>query len=425
MAVRHNACTSHHYYSSYMKQLRILITNNTLAGYGGTEVYARELAIALQKHGHYPILFSTELGTVANELHSVAIPVIDDLNKLAQAPDLIHGQHHLETMMALLHFPNVPAIYFCHGWLPWQEAAPHFPNIRKYVAVDDLGFQKLNMTSGIAESQIRIIHNAIKMDVFLPKRNISQHPIRAAIFSNDPAQSSSIHVIRAACLACGINMVDTLGAIDKNPIAQPQSVLCNYDIVFAKGRCALEALATGCAVVLSDMGRMGSIVTPENIVTLRHLNFGIRTMPNPVRQDALVQEIKRYNVEDITYTRSYIRENACFDRFCQRILTLYDEALNDDWTTNPLEQARAASLYIKTLRATFQRTQEYPLKMQQHIAVIDIDRASLKSNLERLKEENQQFLESLMALEQSRVWYLIKKISKWWIWLRARATKAN
>ena len=112
--------------------MRVLITNNTLDTRAGSELYVRDLASALLRRGHNPVAYSTRLGAVAEELRSATIPVIDDLNLLTVPPDIIHGQHHLEAMTAMLHFPDTPAVYFCHGWLPWEEMAPRFPTNQRF-----------------------------------------------------------------------------------------------------------------------------------------------------------------------------------------------------------------------------------------------------------------------------------------------------
>src|SRR5438093_10582557 len=116
--------------------MRVLITNHTLAGRGGSELYVRDTATELLKRGQIPIAYSTALGEVARELEATNISVVDDLNKLTVAPDLIHGQQHMELMTALLHFPGVPAIQFIHNSRSWYEKQVQFPRILRYVAVD-------------------------------------------------------------------------------------------------------------------------------------------------------------------------------------------------------------------------------------------------------------------------------------------------
>ena len=115
--------------------MQILITNNTLANRAGTELYVRDIALGLLARGHKVSAYSTRLGDVARELSAAGVVVTDNLDTLP-TPDIIHGHHHLDTMTAVLHFPQAPAIYICHGPTPWEEAAPRFPRIFAYVAVD-------------------------------------------------------------------------------------------------------------------------------------------------------------------------------------------------------------------------------------------------------------------------------------------------
>ena len=370
-----------------MKQLRILITNNTLDRHAGSEVYARDLAMALLAHGHFPILFSTVLGAVAEELRQATIPVVDDLSKIAEAPDLIHGQHHMETMMAILHFPDVPALYICHGWLPWEEDAPLVPSIRRYVAVDDLCFERLNSVCGIPASRIQVIRNAVKMNIFAPRTELPVRPKSALIFSNHPAQSPAVDIIRRACLAFGMERVDTMGAVANTSVSKPQEVLGAYDVVFAKGRSALEALAVGCAVVVCDIGRLGEMVTSGNVERLRRLNFGVRTIQQPLTKEGLQEQLVCYQAHDMPAVQRYIRQNADFDAFFKQILALYDDVLLDKTPIDPLVQSRAASAYIHSLKRVLLETNKYPQKMLEHVAAVDMDRGRLNTQLISLSAE--------------------------------------
>ena len=106
--------------------MRILLTNNTLARRAGTELYIRDLAMELMRRGHRPVAYSTELGEVAEELRAATVPVMSSLESLGEAPDIIHGHHHYDTLAAMMWFPETPAIYYCHGWLPWEETPLRF-----------------------------------------------------------------------------------------------------------------------------------------------------------------------------------------------------------------------------------------------------------------------------------------------------------
>src|SRR5437868_214948 len=149
--------------------MRILLTNNTLAAHAGSELYIRDLAVELMRRGHQPVAYSTHLGAVAEELRAATIPVIDRLELLGEPPDIIHGQHHYETLSALLRFPTTPALYYCHGWLPWEEATLRHPNIFHYVAVDELCRERLIAEGGIHPGRIEVIFNFFDERLF-PRR---------------------------------------------------------------------------------------------------------------------------------------------------------------------------------------------------------------------------------------------------------------
>jgi hypothetical protein len=107
--------------------MRILFTNHRLADYTGTELFIRELASTLQTRGHQVGVFSTVLGKVAEELRGAGVETVCDFKHLSFDPQIIHGQHHLETIAALSAHPGIPAIYFCHSSSAWQEIPPMHP----------------------------------------------------------------------------------------------------------------------------------------------------------------------------------------------------------------------------------------------------------------------------------------------------------
>jgi hypothetical protein len=123
--------------------MRVLLTNNTLNLRAGSELYVLDVATELMRRGHHPVAYSTILGPVADELRAATVPVIQTLDALGEPPDIIHGQHHYDALSAMLWFPETPAIYYCHGWIPKEESTLRFPRILRYVAVDELCRERL------------------------------------------------------------------------------------------------------------------------------------------------------------------------------------------------------------------------------------------------------------------------------------------
>ena len=230
-------------------------------------MYVRDVALSLLRRDHHPVAFSMRLGPVAEELRAATVPVVSDLEAVGEPPDVIHGHHHLETMIALLHFPGVPAISFCHGWLPWEENAPRFPRILRYVAVDEACRDRLVAESGAPPLGSRCCGASWISDgsalAALPPL-----PLRALVFSNAASEATHLPPVREACARLGIAL-DVAGLASGRVASRPEDLLPAYDLVFAKARAALEALAVGAAVIVCDAAGLAGRVTTSNLERLR------------------------------------------------------------------------------------------------------------------------------------------------------------
>jgi len=339
-----------------LRGLRILITNHFLRGRTGSELYVCELATNLLRRGHSPIVYSPQLGHTARELRSATVPVVDNLDAIGSAPDLIHGQHHVETMSALLRFPNTPAVFICHGWLPFEETPPKHPRILRYVAVDDTCLDRLVSENGIAEERVEVILNSVDLEQFLPRAPLPARPARALVFSNGAKETTHLGAVREACRRRDLSL-DVIGSDAGNVATRPQDVLGQYDIVFAKARCALEAMAVGSAVVLCDIKGAGPMVTANELDGLRRLNFGIRTLREEIDADVLEKEIARYDPADAATVSQRIRSSAGREAAIDQIVALYEEVISEFETGGPRDpdaEGRAEAAYLRDLNRHFE-----------------------------------------------------------------------
>ena len=335
------------------RPLCILITNIYLTSRTGTEVVVRDLALGLYAAGHLPMVYSTELGDIARDIAAAGIPVMDDLSRLPHSPDVIHGHHHVETVQALQHFPEACGIFVCHDRLAWHDTPPLFPRVLRYVAVDLNCRERLAESGLIPDGRIRVIHNWVCADRFPSRLPLPPFPRRALIFSNYAGIYTHREAIEEACGALNIR-VDVIGSRAGTAVDRPEEILGTYDLVFAKARCALEAMATGAAVVLCDTRGLGPLVTAGEVKVLREWNFGMRCLSMPLDPSLIKEEIGRYDPHDARAVSTYIRQNASFDGALDRYVRLYEEVLAEH-RARPSADADEARDY---LRATVQRLGE-------------------------------------------------------------------
>jgi hypothetical protein len=339
--------------------LRVLITNVTLASRSGTEVYVRDLAAGLLAAGHAPLVYSTDLGELAGEIGRATVPVVDDLAALSRPPDVIHGHHAPETLTALLHFPGVPAVAVCHDWDAWHDTPLLFPRVRRYVAVDETCRDRLLDRHGLPPGRVEVRLNAVDLDLFPPRAPLPPLPGRAAAFASPGLPGDHLPAVRAACARDGLPL-DEIGGADGPTHARPGELLGRYDLVFAKARCALEALAVGAAVVLCGGQGLGGLVTAERFDGLRRRNFGRRTLREPLRAETVLREMGRYDPADAAAVSRRVRAEAGLTAAVADWVALYRAVIAEAQAepADPAAEARAAAAALRDLTPFYRPLRE-------------------------------------------------------------------
>jgi glycosyltransferase involved in cell wall biosynthesis len=313
--------------------LRILITNRVLLNGSGTETVTRDLALELRKLGHEAVTYSPVVGPVAKQIRAQGTPVFTDIHQINFVPDVIHGHHHAQALTALLQFPDTPAIFVCHDATAWHDDPLIFPRVLRYVAVDHRCQKRFEETPQIPRENIRVLFNAVDLSRFKPRPLLPGKPRRAAIFSNYATKETHTNPVTRACKRLGIAL-DVIGKGFNTSTFKPEEVLPAYDIVFAKARCALEAMAVGSAVVLCDFPGLGAMVDCANFTQLRQLNFGAGALVHPLDPELIAAEINKYDAHEAHRVSERARADACLTGAAVEWLELYNEVIAENALLN-------------------------------------------------------------------------------------------
>jgi hypothetical protein len=216
----------------------------------------------------------------------------------------------------------------CHDRRAHISAPPRLSRILRYVAVDYNCLERLTGEYGIPQQLTRVIYNSVDTGRFLPRPPLPEHPQRALVFSNYAGPGHCLDAIQQACALMNLP-VDVIGSIAGNSCATPEQIIGGYDLVFAKARCALEAMAVGAAVVLADTPGLGPLVTSGEIEALRPWNFGARLLREPLDPAGIVRQVRRYDAADASAVSSYIRERAALSTALEQYVRLYEEIMEE------------------------------------------------------------------------------------------------
>ena len=332
----------------------------------GTETHARDLALRLRKKPFQIAIYSPLCGDLADELRGQGIVVVDNLDDLPFTPDLIHGHHHVETMTALLRYPDTPGIFVCHDGSAWHDKAPNFPRILRYVGVDLRCKNRLIKDLG-TEKSVSVIHNSVDLDRFTKRSPLREKPKRAVLFSHYASSDTHLPCVKEACDRSGISL-EVIGRASGNPVSAPESVLGNFDLVFGKARCAMEAMAVGCAVVLIDQKGCGPLVSPGNFERLRPLNFGRLACDQKLSPEAILTQLEQYSPENAQEVCRLAREKLSLDFMAKSFADLYTEVLAE-WESGKADREPENLFVSRYLSGHF----DYPWITQAKQAAAEIE----------------------------------------------------
>lgn len=313
----------------------------------------------------------------------------------------------MPALTALLRFSQVPAIYFCHGWHPQEESPLHFPRILRYVAVSQACYDRL-IANGIAETKIQILLNFVDLERFQPRGPLPSKPKNALIFSNEANEQNVIPIIRQACAQQGIHL-NVVGVGTNNSTDVPEHILEEYDIVFAVGKSALEALAVGTAVIVCDYGKIGPLVSMGNVHQMRQLNFGLRSLINPLTTEAVLREIALYDRDDVHQVSKFIRQDACKNQCIEQLIMLYKDVIHEYKTVRLSlsigSELNAASQYLQSVSdnlrtsAIEEKFQKIDVEMEK-FQTLDNDIKNLGKEFKNLDTQIKIFDDNLQILDR-------------------------
>ena len=307
--------------------MKILLAVCCMAYRTGAELFVHDVAQALHRRGHSVVVYAPIMGDMVDGLRQRCIACVVDLKQIADAPDLIVGNTRDDTVACLAHFLGVPAVSICHDRTASHGQPPLFTRVRRYAAVDANCAERLSLESGIPSAGIAIVSNGVDLQRFRPRPPLPERPRRAAIFSNYATESPDTRAIRSACESLGLSL-EVIGQGVGRQAAAPEEVLGEFDLVFAKARCAMEAMAVGCAVILLNEGMgLAGLVTTDQMREWHRWNFGRRLMQAPIDHDTVRREVLRYDVADAARVSDYVRTHVSLEATTDAIESLAREVL--------------------------------------------------------------------------------------------------
>ena len=254
------------------------------------------------------------------------LTVVNDLAAVPWAPEAIHGHHAWETTLAGLRWPQAGLISFCHGAQPWQEAPCRLPWVHRYVVVGEASRNRLVGEEGIAPEKVETLFNFVDLARHGQHVVPASPPRRVLVLSNHLKRGRGLDLIETACHTAGF-LLEVVGEASGQAQDDPRPFLARADVVLALGRSALEAMATGCALIVCGTERLGPVVTPENFDFLRARNFGFTCLTDLLTPERLAERLRSFDPKQCAAVTLRVRGEAGLEPAVNRLESLYAEAM--------------------------------------------------------------------------------------------------
>jgi hypothetical protein len=170
-------------------------------------------------------------------------------------------------------------INMIHGLLP-RPGLPGYSDVDHYCCVSIHAKAKTHVLTETAWSDIEMLPNFFDERRFT-KISSPTGARKALIFSSRTPEQSRER-LRSVLSPLGFE-VDHIGYGGGEPTTEPERLLAEYDVIFAVGRSAIEAVASGAHVVLWDFGIIGPAVTEDNFWSCVTSNFDLASNALPWR----------------------------------------------------------------------------------------------------------------------------------------------
>jgi hypothetical protein len=202
---------------------------------------------------------------------------------------------------------------------------------------------------GIEKERISVIPNFVNLTRFSEVRKPPDQPRRALLFHGAGFSDAELRELDRACRRADLSL-DKIGGAFGNPQPRPEVFLMEYDLVFAIGKCALEAMSCGCAVMTILPGLAGSLVDSGNFAQWAHSNFSPRyfTSGRQISTDWLTEELKHYAPNEILEVSAKVRREHDLGGAVTALEAAYDHAIAS-FVETPHTRKAEFSVYLERL----------------------------------------------------------------------------
>ena len=373
--------------------MRFVMANRLLDHAGGTEVHLLTVAEQLQRLGHEVCMYSPKLGPFADHVRRRGVDIAAELRDLPEGCDVVLTQDALVVYDLAERYPSAfHAFRICGDVFDFQLPPQLDGIVDMIVALSDR-YARLAGACAVNAPVLRL-RVPIDSDRLLPVAPIRPRPQRAVLLGNYPDRDQ---LVRDAWERNGVEVI-RVGAHPTRQRYDLSAALADADIVVAKGRAALDAMACGRAVSLFDVFGGDGWVTPSSYAAIEADNFAGQATSRVIGIAELERDLADYDPGMGAANRDLIAQHHDARRHAVELVNAITERQPSERPASPLlELGRLTALQwsreqrVRELlgeRAAFvERVQHAEQRAADKDAAAERHRAELEARLSQAERQ--------------------------------------
>jgi hypothetical protein len=268
--------------------MRFVLGNFCMARAGGAEVHLLTLGEQLRRLGHEATIYAVELGPYADYVRQHGFDVAGELGELPSECDVVLAQDTIVSHDLMARYPQALQTFrICSDLYDFAQP-PQLPGATDLVLVLSDRYARLAQACAV-QAPLQRLRVPIDTNRVVPIGSIRARPKRAVVLGN---YGSRRELVRETWSRLGIEVTEIGGAKQRYDLS---AALAGVDIVVAKSRAALDAMACGRAVYIYDFIGGDGWVTPDNYAALEADNFAGHGTSRVIDGAALERDLADYD----------------------------------------------------------------------------------------------------------------------------------
>lgn len=297
-----------------------------MSGRSGTEIATRDIALRMTAHGHSVEIYTGAMGPLTAALAEqgvVCSSAVDDLS----VPDIIHLNHQRFAEKVLERFSSVPAIVHCQDANHSNAQCFLQPNIMGWFGVSIACRQRIADDTGVSFNEVGMLPNYYDpRQISVRVSQLPAKPRRWLLVAEKPDTGKLVVLVRLLSYLFRARLTVVGPAIGRTIDNLPEECL-SHDLVFGSARCALEAAASGAAVIVCDPRGISGFLGATQWKSWKDHNLGLGSFNGRPSFLALMNAIRAYDPHDATAASELVRNERSLENAVTDIERIYLTAI--------------------------------------------------------------------------------------------------